>query len=416
MEVFNHIGNILDVIAIFIFYDRMVGRDKRRFPIPIILFIMFAINEVTYFLSSSVTSSLVFVIISIIIFVLFSFTYTTKMHIRFFLSIGYEIVAYASEIIVAQLIKVFVGDAVLDGNAFIIGMLLSKLVTMMLVGLIAFIFKCRMYVKEWYNILGIFICQVICVILMLIMTRITLSSDTSFDPLICAMSILIIVLNVALYFVIEQISTLEKLRAHQLTLSNDLKLQQANYVAIESQYKAISSYAHDVNKHLRTVLKLLQEDNTASAQEYISTSLNVGKVSDYIHTGSSVIDVIVNDLIAKCNLNGITFEYSMDFSPDNIGATDYDLTTILGNIVDNAYTAALHVTEPSLRIINLKIFHYGPATVVKLSNGYNPSFSSLRKGIGMENIEKTIVSVYGSYKHSVSDNMYYVTISFPPKI
>lgn len=413
--IFNHIGNILDAVGVFIFYDRMVGREKGYFSRFLTIIIMLAFNEIAYFISIPITSSSGFVIISVISFIAFSFTYRMKLYVRILLSIGYEVIAYASEIIVAQLIKLAVGDAIMVGEAFIIGMLVSKLVAMLLAYVTSFFSRSRMYIKEWTNVLGISICQIICIALMTVMTKFTVNSTNPYDPLIGIMAVLIVVLNVVFYFVIEKISSMEKLKSHQLVLTNDMKLQQANYRNIEAQYKNVKAYAHDVNKHLRTILMLINTNDIDSAKEYISSSLDGLRVYDYVNTGNVVVDVIVGDLIEKCRKNNIILDYNFNFNPADIDISNYDMTTILGNLVDNAVNAVNNISNADERLIDISICREGSNLIINIHNPYNPDKSTIHKGIGIENVEKTIKTLNGIYNISVADNIYDVTVSIPPQ-
>lgn len=96
-------------------------------------------------------------------------------------------------------------------------------------------------------------------------------------------------------------------------------------------------YTHDTKNHL-TAIQSLSSD--PAINEYIAKLLNqLKEYSSNCHSGNKMLDVMIDKFVIDCNRRGIQFDYYVK-SCNLLGVDDIDLVAILGNLMDNAMTAA----------------------------------------------------------------------------
>jgi len=121
-------------------------------------------------------------------------------------------------------------------------------------------------------------------------------------------------------------------------------------------------YAHDAKKHLVAIQSL---NNDPRIGNYIVQLAE--QLADYTrncHSGNKLLDVIIHKYIVDCEMRGIHFEY--DIRVCNLSQVhDIDLVAILGNLLDNAVTAAEHSTE---KVITFNTVRRNAYSVIIISN------------------------------------------------
>lgn len=126
-----------------------------------------------------------------------------------------------------------------------------------------------------------------------------------------------------------------------------LQAEKAYYDVLERQNQALMIYAHDAKKHLDAIKNL----NTGTqVNEYIDKlSEQLVSYAGGCQSGNKLLDVIINKYATECEMRGISFEY--DVRSSNLrGVEDIDLVAIVGNLMDNALTAAEKSRKKSVEL------------------------------------------------------------------
>lgn len=115
------------------------------------------------------------------------------------------------------------------------------------------------------------------------------------------------------------------------------KTEKAYYDILELQNQQLMIYAHDAKNHL-TAIKDLNTD--PEIDSYISKMVsNLSDYSNVCHSGNMMLDVIMNRYKTESKIKNISF--SFDVKTSNLSFVDnFDLVTILNNLLDNAFEAA----------------------------------------------------------------------------
>lgn len=181
-------------------------------------------------------------------------------------------------------------------------------------------------------------------------------------------------------------------------------LQYEFYEAQEAKYNESIQILHDVNKHLKMIENIYQTNQKDLAITYtqeISQMLLPLTLEEY--TNNPILNVILNDKKKIAVLRNIAFKL-------DIGIVDLsfmepiEVTTIFGNLLDNAMEACESVEKN--KYIKIKLDKYHDFIVIKISNSTMPidkwhmgkpvSKKGRNHGIGLINVENVIKKYHGS--------------------
>ena len=135
---------------------------------------------------------------------------------------------------------------------------------------------------------------------------------------------------------------------------------------------------------------------------------------------------MIHKYIIDCEMRGIQFEY--DVKVCNLSQLDdMDLVAILGNLMDNAVTAAEHASE---KVLSLNTVHRNSYSVIIISNSCDVPPSLLgdhlistkidagAHGFGLKSVEKAIGKYQGDYdwEYDAEEKVFTVTVMIEDKI
>ena len=128
-----------------------------------------------------------------------------------------------------------------------------------------------------------------------------------------------------------QDTRLERRQAEQL------QLEKSYYEILEHQNQQLRSYAHDAKNHLAAIKNL---NTDPKVDEYIrQMEAQLQAYTSCCHSGNRALDVMVDKYVTACQIKEVHFSYDVRLC--NLGGVDdFDLVAILGNLLDNALTAA----------------------------------------------------------------------------
>ena len=163
------------------------------------------------------------------------------------------------------------------------------------------------------------------------------SVDQTERVLLALVSVMLFCSNLFLFFTYTRWLEKEVEYIRVKSENNELQKEQSYYEILEHQNQKVMSYAHDTRNHLAAIKMLNQDPQIDVYLTALSDELR--QYTDNCHSGNKMLDVMIDKYIAECSLRGITFTY--DVRLFNFRAVeDIDLVTILGNLMDNAISAA----------------------------------------------------------------------------
>ena len=130
-----------------------------------------------------------------------------------------------------------------------------------------------------------------------------------------------------------------------------LSLQVEQYRRISNNMEATRRMRHDLKHHMITIQGFLQGGNVKEAEQYLDHYLLVTK------------ELEIPKLCDNAVVNTIAI-------PADLAVQDIDLSVLIGNLLENAFDAALLV-EGEARFIRFNMACFGKMLAVTVDNGFN---------------------------------------------
>ena len=233
-------------------------------------------------------------------------------------------------------------------------------------------------------------------------------------------AIFIIIINLYLFYLLDMFSENRDLK-YKLALYERQSKSNYEYYAkqIESNKTALS-VIHDVRKHIKIMEDLKRAPISSELQNYADSF--EGMIEPLLikqYCDNAILNVIINDKVDYCDRYSISFQ--VDIQDINL---DYmkpiDITTIFGNILDNAIEACENANE---KVLCLKISPFNDFVYVQVRNSFEGEIKWDRKGrplsrkgeghgIGLENVENVLQEYHGDIQFSLEEQQFVVEIMF----
>ncbi len=209
-------------------------------------------------------------------------------------------------------------------------------------------------------------------------------------------------------------------------LQSFMDMQKKQYDYQLQQSAAVRRFKHDLVNHIGVLRELMNEKKTEEAKEYIDTIWDMQDEFDLrIHTGDSSLDVIVNYYLYLAIKENIEFVVWGKLS-EKMPLEMFDITTLMGNILQNAVEAAIKTDVPRIRVELVEhkkeIFIVVSNSAAKRINTKTDFFMTSKKdkenhGFGLKNIVATVEKYHGEYyMESIEENgevLFKISIAIP---
>ncbi len=173
-------------------------------------------------------------------------------------------------------------------------------------------------------------------------------------------------------------------REEMLNMKSKFLVQKEHVQNMEVVVDAIRKEKHDFANHLNMIFALCSLNNCTAEEKiqkidsYIrKLSGNLGSSYRFYNTGNSYLDGL---LAVKSNYayeHNICFDVDFGDAPlTGVEVDDIDLTSIIGNIVDNAFDAVNAVPDGRKKVVSIYSFIEGEKYCISIANNGEPIPSS----------------------------------------
>ena len=209
--------------------------------------------------------------------------------------------------------------------------------------------------------------------------------------------------------------------AKQEILLSKYELETAYYQNVKDSMDTLRSLRHDFKNHMIILNRYANSHELDKLQTYIQKISDTITDVSIIQTPHDLTSSILNAKAQLCKQTDIKFTCNCSFSEIHI--SDFQLMTILGNMLDNAITAAGKTTNGWISLSMeqqenfLRIYCKNNHSEIILEK--NGSFISTKDstnpfhGIGIKNIKDTIESLNGSIEIKHDENLFSMLILLP---
>ena len=232
------------------------------------------------------------------------------------------------------------------------------------------------------------------------------------------LSYLFIVVALAAMIVVISISTKyqNEKRAKELIYYTNT-MTENNFRQFEQSQKKIQQQVHDFKNHLIAIDGLIEKDMKAKA--YIEDLLSIAfSNANHCHSGSKIIDAIINSKLESAKTQNIAFEYHTRLTGE-LHIASIDICAVLSNQIDNAIEASVKIPVADERWIRIDIWQKEYFVFFKVANAVatNPfdekhqlpsskNNSTELHGLGIKNISETAFKYGGTLKNDCADNIF----------
>ena len=163
---------------------------------------------------------------------------------------------------------------------------------------------------------------------------------------------------------------------------------------------------------MSVVKQLLDENDNSSLKQYMDNLLeSVSNTNMYSNTNNVCIDNVINYKLRKAHDMGISIQCDTTV-PHNIELPMVDMTSLLGNLLDNAITGTLKASD---RRIKIHIQYNKHSLIGVIENTYDGNLNykdgilitlkqdTKHHGLGLKNVKKVIEKYNGILKIEHTD-------------
>lgn len=240
-------------------------------------------------------------------------------------------------------------------------------------------------------------------------------------------TVILMCLGIALEFIIplahEAGSKAKQLEDEKETLTSLLELQARQAGMSKKEQEILNMKFHDM-KHQIIALKSLDGEERNQTLKELEKSIDV--YGDYAKTGNNTLDIILTQKSLLCTEENITFTYIIDGNAFSFMSVN-DLSSLFGNLVDNAIEAASK-EEGEYRLIKISASVKNGFLSLNEENYVSDkiSFSSdglpistkenqVYHGFGTKSIKYIARKYGGTYSFTQKGNRFHVSLLFPLK-
>ncbi|MDN5313652.1 MAG: hypothetical protein PWQ68_2626 [Thermoanaerobacteraceae bacterium] len=167
--------------------------------------------------------------------------------------------------------------------------------------------------------------------------------------------------SLVLYFYI--VKTTESFTRKEI----EYKSIKAHLKEIEELLNTLSGQRHQHSKHIQTIQALLYTEEYDELKQYINGIAGEYRTTtEMLRLGNMALNAVVNvkrELMAR---NNIVFKANIMAKIQDIGISSWDLSTVIGNILDNAIEAVLE--KPDNRLICFETDYRKGFFIFRISN------------------------------------------------
>lgn len=430
----------LEILLFYVFVSAKLSLRKTGNTIYISQFVyLFFQALVTYFCNYLECPTLFTVLLSLILNVLFSLIFYKE---TYFSSIFYCCI-YSAICIVAEYLTMAIPQLVsnMPMEKLLAGGKLRVPFTLLYVSLIAvfvFLFINIFSKKIWLSmgqkitytllsVIGIGMSHYILIV------TIDIANKTYVEPpldSLITMNLFFLIMFLALLVYIYQLGKSKEHNIQLLEREKQFKLEEQQYRILLDTTNTLREIKHDIKHHLDVIQVLAKQENLNKLLEYVMAYDTSLKETNYLlSTGNTAIDCVVSSKLGVMKQSNINIDYSI-MAPTPFPVDDVSLTSLLGNILDNAIEGCMRSREENTEFVPWIKFFIKPfqnMVLIHCENNYSgkiqkdsseriiSSKKNSNHGYGLKRIADIVAENDGIFHSLLEDDIFTIHIIIPLK-
>lgn len=213
----------------------------------------------------------------------------------------------------------------------------------------------------------------------------------------------IILINILCLYITFDLSETHKREENLLLDKKRSEYSQKYAQIVKEQYDQTRRLRHDMKQYTESLSTLLRTEKYVSALDLIDKQIeSLSKVETIIDVDNDFVNAILNTKLTYAK--SLNIDVICSIMKNISGIDDLDLCYLLGNMLDNAVSAA-EKCDPELRLIEVNIFSVGSRLIILVKNSItssvlagNPKLKSSKPNLDNHGFGvKTIRSIADKY-------------------
>lgn len=230
--------------------------------------------------------------------------------------------------------------------------------------------------------------------------------------------ILLFAINFITFYLYDNIAATFQIKIEQMQLIEQNKSYERQFSVMKEALENTNVIRHDFKHHLAVIHCFVELNQTEECLSYLNKlSEWTDKQSLYAKSGHPIIDSIINFKLDQAAAKKISVSVRLQI-PKDLELSTFDLSTLLGNLLDNAIEATCKL--PEKRMIQLTIQYQKGILLIQLKNSFNGIIrksdnkilttkkDAKQHGIGLRRISE-VVEKYKGYLVMENDDHIFLT-------
>lgn len=386
------ISNAVHMYAVYILFTAILGKSKFPKCIEILTYVVYyLINCGVYLFMNNMMLNLISNILPMFIIML---QYRKPIQTYIFLTIG---VCAVGMILDWMLFCIFPESMLLKSN------------TPQSIAFLGLVFLFRHYFNRKEKVVvnsGYVIFLIIISIGTIIIAEL---SGPEFNSKCFIISVILLIINFLNFYLYDKyIENMQlKIMFNSIETSNQAYQNQIKLMS-ESQ-KKIRLLKHDMKNHLLKLKFDIENGNYIKADKYIENmTKNMTAEKEFVKTGNIDFDCLLNYKLSIAEEMNVDFSYHIVL-PEELQVDSFDLTVILGNLLDNSLNA---LKTAKVKLLNIDINYSIGMIVIKIENtfsGMNNTYDNPEEhGYGLISVQTSLEKYNGKLQNDIIDDKYVV--------
>ncbi len=392
-------------MAYVVYKMMMLFYDKRRVPksLEVLSYTLYGVVfNLTAFFD---VPPIIYIVLSLTSFFLLTFLYQGSLLKRFLNTLLMYIILITIELTINYATGYYITD-LSDPMLFesTVGITLISILTFIAVLLLGNFKNLRSGVSiPWYYWLSILLIPGGTIVMLI--SIVTAVEETNDGLIILDLSITLFI-NAIVFYMYDRILLLSQRDIEYSLMAQQNKFYRQQLDIMQESSQRTKAIRHDLKNHLGSIAQMVKHSEVDKTIQYIDDTLEqVNCEAEISSTGNLILDSMVNYKLYDISKKGVKLNYKVIVPPD-LPMSDFDLTIILGNIIDNALEALGHVTS-NQKLLDISISYNRDRLIITVRNSFDGQVkiendrlqtmkaSKENHGIGSMNIESIVKKYNG---------------------
>ena len=359
------IASLYTVYTLYIFMKVFFERKKVKNKIIIVTFMLYFLgNNMAYFL---IGIPLVQLGVNMILILLLTFNFEASMQKHVISVIYICILMMLVETLVGGMLS-GIGSAVfeiLEVYQDISGIIAIRILTLMMVLLLK---NYKSVKKDIIIPMSQWIAVIVIPMGTLYIMLIILQGNYQKHHIVLSI-LTIFAINIIVFHIYNVIVKAFEAKVEELLVRQQNSMYNKELELMKSSMRIMQSVNHDVKNHLSVISAFLSNGNNEKAEAYLKSIERAYQViGEHSKSGNIVIDSILNFKIERAVKYNITTKLTTKI-PEEMQFSQFDMTIILSNLIDNAIEGCLKSKEE--REMEIILIYRNGMLQIKITNNYD---------------------------------------------